>query len=61
MTVAIAPFALTVPFKVAVVVVTKVAASVVTVGAIAAQAPVVNMRSPPLIVPPTPLFAFARK
>ena len=56
-----APFELTVPFSVAVVAATDVAAPVATVGAEAAQAAVVNVWSAPLIVPPTPLLPVMRK
>ena len=59
-TVVAVPFELTMPFNVAEVAVTALAAVVVTVGE-SGQAAVVNWRSAPLIVPPMPLFASARK
>ena len=60
-TVVTAPFALTVPFKVAETAVTELAATVVTVGAEAGQAAVVKVWSAPLMVPPMPLLPLTRK
>ncbi len=59
-TLVLKPLALPVPFKVALVAVTLVAAEIDTVGGVAPQAPMTALRSAPL-VGPTELVARTRK